>query len=371
MHMLANAAELADYQKTGELFYQDVARKIEIASGSRDTAQDYVNQIRNYVLSDRVAFFFEINARQENATVLLTGAVERPEFKAIVTGVLNRLGFASIHDEVEVVPNLEKHAEPFGLVVAPYILTSSNPDKMAVPMDEALFGEPVYILQELPAVLLVKTFSGYWGYAPKTAIRLVGREEFVQHINGEAVIFKRDFHDGKTVIPMGSRMVVRKWGSGKECLLLNPQGKTLRVPKAICRRNDRAKELKRVIASAQAYLDSPYNRGGKNQHAGIDCSGLIQLSYRAIGLNLPRDAKQQYLGGNLIPPYLTEALLPGDALFFMNGAGQVNHVALYLGNRQIIHATGDRVKINSLDPSAKNYLVRFARDYIGAKRFWW
>ncbi len=40
MHMLANAAELADYQKTGELFYQDVARKIEIASGSRATCQD-------------------------------------------------------------------------------------------------------------------------------------------------------------------------------------------------------------------------------------------------------------------------------------------------------------------------------------------
>jgi cell wall-associated NlpC family hydrolase len=98
---------------------------------------------------------------------------------------------------------------------------------------------------------------------------------------------------------------------------------------------------------------------------------LIQLSHRAIGVVLPRDAKQQYLGGNLIPPYLVEALQPGDALYFINQVGQVDHTGFYVGNQQILHATGKRVQINSLDPKAKNYLRRFGTDFIGAKRFGW
>ena len=95
------------------------------------------------------------------------------------------------------------------------------------------------------------------------------------------------------------------------------------------------------------------------------------MAYRTLGINLARDAKQQYLNGNLILPCVAEALQPGDAMFFMNPAGQVGHTALYLGDKKIIQAQGNDVKIQSMDPEAKDYFERFDNRYIGGKRYWW
>ena len=143
------------------------------------------------------------------------------------------------------------------------------------------------------------------------------------------------------------------------------------MPKSICLLHDRDQEIQQVLAHARSFLKSPYNLGGKNSDTGIDCSGLVQMAYRTIGVNLARDAKQQYLSGNLILPGVSEALLPGDAIFFMNDEGQVDHTGLYLGNQEILHATGREVIIQSLNPAATNYLKRFTHDFIGAKRYWW
>jgi len=144
-----------------------------------------------------------------------------------------------------------------------------------------------------------------------------------------------------------------------------------RLPKAICERNERGKEMARVLAQARSLLARPYNMGGRNSVTGIDCSGLVQTAYRTVGLSLARDAKQQYLNGNLILPCVAEALQPGDAIFFINSAGQVGHTGLYLGGGEMIHAQGEGVKIQSMNPKAKNYYERFDREFIGAKRYWW
>ena len=125
-----------------------------------------------------------------------------------------------------------------------------------------------------------------------------------------------------------------------------------------------------MVAFARTFLRSPYRLGGRNRAEGIDCSGFIQQCFRTVGMNLARDAKQQYLAGNLLLPCVKEALLPGDALFFMNEAGQVYHVALYLGNDEIIHAIGEEVQIHSIRPGTTDYFPRMDEQFIGAKRFY-
>jgi cell wall-associated NlpC family hydrolase len=77
------------------------------------------------------------------------------------------------------------------------------------------------------------------------------------------------------------------------------------------------------------------------------------------------------LSGNLILPCVAEALQPGDAVFFMNETGQVDHTGLYLGGQEIIHASGSQVKIQSMNRTATNYLKRLDHEFIGAKRYWW
>ncbi|MGH7951569.1 MAG: C40 family peptidase [Limisphaerales bacterium] len=366
------AAELDASSDRHAEFCREIAGKVGGKVDSRPEAlQNCVERIRSFVLSDRVAFIFNISAGLENGRLVLAGETERPEFRDITRGVFEQLGFTSIVDRVEIVPDLKKDPAPFAVVVKSYVMTWPKPDLKGIGMDEALLGEPVYIFKELPDVYLIKNFSGYWGYADKNAFRRISKKEFIQLLNAPKALLLADYKTKNAFIPAGCRLPIKKWGAGRNCVLLGPSGQEWKIPTAICQKNDREKDIARVIAQARSLLGAPYNMGGKNSVTGIDCSGFVQFAYRTLGINLARDAKQQYLNGDLILPCVAGALRPGDAIFFMNSTGQVGHTALYLGDGKIIHAQGSSVKIQSMNPGAKDYFGRFDNEFIGAKRYWW
>jgi hypothetical protein len=360
-------------RRLGVDFCRDLARQAgaQFASRPGDLAL-MIERIRRLVLSDRVAFFLDVSATIEHGAVILRGESERPEFKHLLRTVFGHLGFPRVLDLIGLVPDAKTNPEPFGIVTVPHLLSYAQPGLSGLAMDEALLGEPVYVLKELASACLIKTVSGYWGYAAKSALRRVRKPEFIRQLNAPKVCVLKDMPRDADWIPAGARLPLRHWGRGAHCAATGPVGEALRLPKKSCRRSERAEAMSQVLAHARTYLSAPYNMGGKNSKTGIDCSGLVQMSYRAIGVNLPRDAKQQYLGGHLILPCVAEAMQPGDAMFFMADNGQVDHTALYVGRGRAIHATGRQVvKIQDLDPASPNHLRRYPQDFIGAKRFWW
>lgn len=115
---------------------------------------------------------------------------------------------------------------------------------------------------------------------------------------------------------------------------------------------------KKVVRAALSYVGSPYRFGGTDRR-GIDCSALVQNSFREVGINLPRTAALQYGEGVFVPQ---NRLTPGDLVFFQTTRPGVSHVGVYLGERKFVHATSSgRVRTNSLDESY--YRTRF----VGAK----
>src|SRR5581483_972986 len=107
-----------------------------------------------------------------------------------------------------------------------------------------------------------------------------------------------------------------------------------------------------VISKALAQVGTPYVWGG-TAPGGFDCSGLVQWAYGQAGINLPRVSFQQANSGKRIG---LNALQPGDLVAFdeynRNGAGNADHIAIYLGNNQIIEAphTGADVRVRTLSP---------------------
>src|SRR5207237_773334 len=68
-----------------------------------------------------------------------------------------------------------------------------------------------------------------------------------------------------------------------------------------------------AVEMARRYLGVPYVFGGTNPAVGLDCSGLVQLVYRQVGIPLPRTAQLQYEA----TPRVSQAdLQPGDLVFF-------------------------------------------------------
>lgn len=91
-----------------------------------------------------------------------------------------------------------------------------------------------------------------------------------------------------------------------------------------------------VVDATSDYLNAPYLWGGKSPF-GIDCSGLTQTVYRFFGVNLPRDASQQYDIGLDIEFGDHE---PGDLAYFSNSSGKITHVGVIAENNGIYHASG-------------------------------
>ena len=116
------------------------------------------------------------------------------------------------------------------------------------------------------------------------------------------------------------------------------------------RRHHKVKKQTRITALAKQKLGKPYVWGatGKNK---FDCSGLTTYVYKKNGIHLPRRAIAQSKVGRYVS---RNQLRPGDLIFFDTSKrrrGYVNHVGIYIGNGQFIHASSakKRVVITSLN----------------------
>jgi cell wall-associated NlpC family hydrolase len=122
-----------------------------------------------------------------------------------------------------------------------------------------------------------------------------------------------------------------------------------------------------VLATAERFLGVPYLWGGCTP-LGLDCSGLVQLVYRLLGIALPRDAHQQAACGE---PAARGSPVPGDLLFFgRDGSGQggVTHVGIARGDGAFIHAAGGRgVQVNRLAEEEYSARFRLARRIVTAR----
>jgi len=114
----------------------------------------------------------------------------------------------------------------------------------------------------------------------------------------------------------------------------------------------------KAISVAKSHKGVKYKWGGTTPK-GFDCSGFISYSYKQAGVTLPRTAAEMYTKGTAV-----KSLAPGDLVFYATSGGKkVTHVAMYIGNGQVIHSTTSAgVSITSMNNSY------WKARYIGSKR---
>ncbi|GMQ57562.1 C40 family peptidase [Vallitalea sediminicola] len=114
-----------------------------------------------------------------------------------------------------------------------------------------------------------------------------------------------------------------------------------------------------IVSYSKQFLGNPYVWGGNSLTKGVDCSGFTQQVMKKFGISISRTSRSQINNGYRVSK---NDLLPGDLVFF-GYRNKISHVALYIGNNQVIHANNRKtgIIINNLSDSR-------LLPYIGATR---
>ena len=188
---------------------------------------------------------------------------------------------------------------------------------------QLLYGETVEILQNKGKFLKVKMhFDGYEGWIDSQQIAEISDDYFNER-KTELVANTVQMYNtsqGPILLSMGSEVNSEK----TDPVFLN---------------------LETMSETAKQFLNVPYLWSGRS-FFGIDCSGFVQLIYKAHGISLPREAQQQSEVGEVLS--FVEESKPGDLAFFEDEEGRICHVGMMLTDHEIIHASG-KVRIDSLD----------------------
>ena len=102
----------------------------------------------------------------------------------------------------------------------------------------------------------------------------------------------------------------------------------------------------KIVNYALQFVGNPYVWGGTSLTKGADCSGFTMKVYEHFGVSLPHYSGSQAQMGKAVS---SSEMRPADLIFYTDSKGRVNHVAMYIGNGQIVHAASRRsgIKIST------------------------
>lgn len=225
-------------------------------------------------------------------------------------------------------------------------------------------GTQVYLLEEAGQWSRVN-YNGRVGWIPDTALLKTGAEAIEETETSPAALLKPD--NQQAIIGLQELLQYLGYYQGEANgvydAALQDAVKSYQKANAMEESGQADQEtlnrmlleqqlLEAIVNTALEQQGIPYHYANASPKNGFDCSGLTYYVYAQYGYKLNRTARGQLSDGVPVKP---ENIRPGDLIIFGNG----NHVGMYVGNHEYIHApyTGEVVKVQAL-----------TRKYIGIRR---
>ena len=119
-----------------------------------------------------------------------------------------------------------------------------------------------------------------------------------------------------------------------------------------------------LVDYALQFVGGPYRAGGNDPHTGVDCSGFVRyVMQHGAGISMNRSSGSQATQGHAVN---SSQMQPGDLLFYSGGSG-INHVAMYIGDGKIVHASN-----SAPYPQGGIKISNYDYTYIyGCVRYWY
>lgn len=331
---------------------------------------------------------FDVQAAWVNETVRLAGRVLEEEQRAQAEQAVR------LADPRPAVANaivvLSRSDTRWALSKGALANLHKTPSNKCEIVAQALFGEPVEVLQQNDDWWFVRLSDGYLGWTVASYLFPCSRSDALAYraqantlvLAGLAEVYAGprasvDLLVGRLPFGVPVKAAERKGGmarvnwEGTPPLWVAEQDL---LPMAARPQPDAA-GIARVLEWMSRFLGVPYLWGGETPY-GYDCSGFAQTTMEFMGLRVPRDADLQYVAGEPVE----DEPRPGDLLFFENRSGgaseterlgAVTHVAVSLGGNEFIHATQITwgVQRNSFNPVSSIYRPDLKERLTGIRTF--
>ena len=323
---------------------------------------EIIEVVRNELALDRRSSVYEVHHLAKDATVTLIGhTTEEDAVTLLLERVLALRGVKKVNDEIVRLPRGLPERERHGVIrvaVAPVYQDARIPSSI---ITQLVLGSRVDLLSREGVWWRIRGEDGYIGWVHSGYLEVVSADLALAWERGET---------GEPVVSLGADLVDEHdtllarlpWGAriirySNEVFAL-PDGRRGRIGHGELVPVDRLFDRfpprgDSVVRTARRWLGAPYLWGGVTT-AGVDCSGMSQAVLWMHGIALPRDSDLQAQVGELIEPGPRyQNIKPGDLLFFSENAERISHVAISLGEAQIIHSalTNGQVAMNDLNGS--------------------
>lgn len=354
--------------------------------------RELVDRLRQEYFGDNRSTYADIQAVLRSGSVGISGTViDRPAAEFL-------LGILSQHD-----PSINWRDEMTTLVSGPdyswalptrsVIDVREEPSNRTPRVTQIIFGDPVEILRRSGHWAYVRSYDSYLGWTQADSLQPCSLDTArdwtagITHIVNLPLLAcyadaSGEPHQQVMLLPFGARIHV-EGTDGPYRRIRCPDGVLRWVPATGLLPvadiwNTGIEGLRTILGWAQTLIGVPYLWGGKTPF-GYDCSGLVQTLFRMVGINLKRDANQQFEEGRHVD---FGEIRFGDLLFFDTNTSDdvwpiphehrvVSHVAFALNEQDFLHASrsyGGVVR-GSFDPMSPFHAPILHARFLGGKRY--
>ena len=344
-----------------------------------------IQSVKEQVAPDKRVALFAITPSMKGGEVVLEGETTLPTAKEQLLSAIKESGL-SFQDQITVLPTEDLEGKHFGVVNLSACNIRSKPGDSQELATQSTLGTALKVFKKSGSWYLVQTPDHYLGWLDEGGFAWMNEADFRTWESLEKVVYLPDFGFSLSAPETSARRVSDLLAGNILGLIETtdtyttvqyPDGRKAYIP------SEELMSFKNWLAShqpdsnailrvAETFLGRPYLWGGTSGK-GVDCSGFTKSVFYLNGVLLARDASQQVHTGIEIPTDTTWANLEqGDLLFFGTKATpekkeRIKHVAIYMGDGKIIHASGT-VKIESLKRSDPDFAEKRFDTFIRAKR---